>query len=80
MRVLCMRKRFFCDIFPIPLYRGPHAIRILDTESSCDFHFDPEHDSAEETLTRIARSWTPELLLCWMPEAYPPPMGIEPPP
>ena len=34
-------------------------------------------ETAPEMIERIAREWAPDLLLCWLPEVYPPPLGIE---
>ncbi|MBX7254761.1 MAG: glycosyltransferase [Candidatus Hydrogenedentes bacterium] len=77
MRVLSMGKPFFCDVSPVSLYRGPHEIRTLGEDVTCDFQFDPRQDSAGDAIRRIACTWAPDLLMCWMPEAYPPPFGVE---
>ncbi|MFA6242363.1 MAG: glycosyltransferase [Candidatus Hydrogenedentales bacterium] len=77
MRVLCLGIPFFCNESPVALYRGPHEVKTLGVGDTYDFAFDSEHETATQVVLRIARTWTPELLLCWMPEAFPPPFGIE---
>ncbi len=77
MRVLSHGTPFFCDYAPIRLYDGPHEIRSVGNYADADYRYDPISESATQVLDRIRRDWDPELLLCWMPEVHPPPLGIE---
>lgn len=77
MRVLSHGIPFFCDEQPLRLYEGAHEIRYLGNYERADFRYDPKAEDATGVIERIAREWSPDLLLCWMPEVHPPPVRIE---
>ncbi len=81
MKVLSYGKSFFIGDTPIKLYAGPHDVRILgghaEFSPKYDFLHDPVHDSIEDILDKRLGGWMPDLILCWFPEDYPPPIGIE---
>lgn len=60
------------------LYRSKsnHQVRYLAVEGDADFAFAPL-ETTSEVIARIARTWVPDLFLCWFPEMYPPPCAIE---
>lgn len=93
MNVLCMGMPFGTAQTASSLYasRRGHELRtlvaagteeiILDTSgtppvSEPKYRFDP-HETVVAVVERIARTWRPELLLCWQPEMFPPPRAIE---
>ncbi|MCC6143853.1 MAG: glycosyltransferase [Candidatus Hydrogenedentes bacterium] len=56
---------------------GAHAIRTLAPRGDpADYHFAPGQ-SALEIIDMIACDWRPDLVLNWLPELCPPPLGIE---
>ena len=77
MRVLCHGAPFCSDYGLLDAYRGPHDIRWIGIDPRARYPFDPIKESANAVLNRIRREWDPDLMLCWTPEIYPPPLGIE---
>lgn len=77
MRVLCHGVPFCCDWVPLDRYEGPHDIRSLGYGPPAHYVYDPRAETLDGILARIRREWDPELLLCWTPEIYPPPLGVE---
>ena len=77
MRILCHGAPFCCDYTLLDVYRGKHDIRWIGIDPRARYLFDPIKESANSVLNRIRNEWSPDLLLCWTPEIYPPPMGIE---
>lgn len=77
MRVLSVYQPFFCPVGLYACYGGHHEIRSLGTGSGYDYTFDPRTEDLCAVLARVGRDWAPELLLCWNPEAHPPPRGVE---
>ena len=80
MNVLSYGKPFFIGYAPLELYRGPHDVRTLgghpERPYEFDYVFDPARDSITDILGRM-HDWRPDLIICWIPEDYPPPMSIE---
>ncbi len=78
---------------PVTLFwsRCGHEVRTLVAEGSEDVVLDtpatplaenPDYtfgpaETAEDLIARIAKDWTPDLLICWVPEMFPPPREIE---
>ena len=77
MRVLSHGVPFCCDDTPLSAYAGSHEIRYLGNCEQAYYRYDPLQETAPEIIERIARDWPPDLLLCWIPEVHPPPLGIE---
>jgi len=77
MNVLCHGVPFCCDWDPVTRYGGGHDVRVLGVHEGADYRYDPVDDRARAIIERIGREWRPDLLLCWTPEMYPPPRGIE---
>ena len=77
MRVLCHGAPFCCDYALLDTYRGNHDIRWIGIDPRARYRFDPLNDSANAVLDRIRQEWRPDLMLCWTPEIYPPPLDIE---
>ena len=80
MNVLSYGKPFFVGQTPLDLYGGPHEVRSLgghpELPGDCDYMHDAAHDSMADILERM-QPWRPDLMLCWFPEDFPPPIGIE---
>ena len=55
---------------------GVHELRTLTISEESDFHFDA-HETAAAVIERISREWPVHVVLCWLPEMYPPPLEIE---
>lgn len=53
-----------------------HAMRTLAAEGEADYQFDAGETTAQ-VLERIAADWPVDLLLCWHPELFPPPLEVE---
>ena len=77
MNVLCHGAPFCSDYTLLDLYRGRHDVRRLGIDESAQYRYDPVGESMNDILKRLGSAWQPELILCWTPEIYPPPMGIE---
>lgn len=77
MNVLSHGTPFFCDYDCLDRYAGPHEVRTAGNFERAQYRYDPCTENAPALLTRIARDWRPDLLLCWMPEIHPPPQRIE---
>ncbi len=77
MNVLVHGTPFFCDAGIVRRYRGPHDLRTFGPGPNADFSYSPLEETACEAIARIAKSWPPDLVMCWQPEAHPPPRGIE---
>ena len=78
MRVLSHGVPFCCDgSQAVELYSGPHDIRTWGPGVDVEFRYDPVEETACQVIARISKEWRPDLLLCWLPEVVPPPMGIE---
>jgi tetratricopeptide (TPR) repeat protein len=56
--------------------KSAHDIRLLSAAGTGDYVFGPE-DTAASIIASMAEDWTPDMLICWCPEASPPPRGIE---
>lgn len=56
--------------------KSNHQVRYLAVEGDADFAFTPM-ETTSEVIARVARTWVPDLFLCWFPEMYPPPRAIE---
>ncbi|GMV98879.1 MAG: hypothetical protein AMXMBFR84_00190 [Candidatus Hydrogenedentota bacterium] len=77
MKVLSHGIPFFCNEIPLRRYTGPHDLRYLGNWDGADFRYNPLTEDAPAVIARIAENWKADLLLCWMPEVHPPPLGIE---
>lgn len=77
MNVLVHGTPFFCDAGIVRRYAGRHVIRTFGPNADCDFTYAPLEETASEAIARLADDWQPDVLLCWQPEAHPPPRGIE---
>ncbi|HOZ48466.1 MAG TPA: glycosyltransferase [Candidatus Hydrogenedentes bacterium] len=93
MNVLSMGIPFGTADTPLTEYRSRrgHEVRTLGVDGTAgvslnasgqpfltrlDYAFAPV-ETADAVIARIARDWPPDLLLCWMPEMFPPPRAIE---
>ena len=56
--------------------RRGHVMRTLCAEGPADYHFDPA-ETTSEVIGRIGREWQPDVLVCWTPELFPPPLAVE---
>lgn len=77
MKVLLHGAPFLCAGDPLAHYEGPHEIRSLGIGDGADYVYDPLRDNFVAAFRRIAVDWRPDLVICWFPERYPPPQGIE---
>lgn len=77
MNVLCHGIPFCCDNTPLDRYAGPHDVRSVGNYPKARYRYDPLCENAAQVIERIRRDWNPELLLCWVPEIHPPPLGVE---
>ncbi len=77
MNVLIHGTPFFCDAGIVHRYAGNHELRTFGPDETSDFTYSPLQESASEAIARFSGEWQPDLLLCWQPEAHPPPRGIE---
>jgi len=77
MNVLVHGTPFFCDMGIIRRYAGSHVIRTFGPDEDSDYTYSPLEESASEAIARFSDEWQPDLLMCWQPEAHPPPRGIE---
>jgi hypothetical protein len=77
MKVLVHGTPFFCDMGIMDRYEGSHDLRSLGPDEGCDYTYAPLEETASDAITRIGGEWRPDMLLCWQPEAHPPPRGIE---
>ncbi len=53
-----------------------HEIRTLAVDQPADFDFEAG-EYASDVIERIAKTWKPDVLVCWRPELYPPPLAVE---
>lgn len=77
MNVLVHGTPFFCDLGIVRRYAGLHDLRTFGPEADCDYTYTPLEETAAEAVARIERDWRPDMLMCWQPEAQPPPRGVE---
>lgn len=78
MNVLSMGLPFGADRSLDARFRSSqgHYLRTLAISDQADYHFEA-HETASKVVERISADWTPDLLLCWLPELFPPPLEIE---
>lgn len=78
MRVLIHGVPFCCTgSEAVQRYAGEHELRTVGVAAPADYIYDPAQETAAALFDRIAHEWPPDVLLFWMPEMYPPPLGIE---
>lgn len=77
MNVLCHGIPFCCDETPLERYRGPHDVRLFGNYEKARYRYNPLEETFPEVIARIRREWSPDLVLCWVPEIHPPPMKVE---
>jgi len=77
MNVLVHGMPFFCDRGIVRRYVGANDIRTFGPDADFDYTYAPLEESASEAIARFTGEWRPDVLLCWQPETYPPPRGIE---
>lgn len=65
----------YYDLRPFLEPRG-HELRTLTISEESDFHFDAR-ETAAQVVERISREWPVDMLLCWLPELFPPPLEAE---
>lgn len=69
---------FFCEDAGIArTTENGLCIRFLGWSSDADFVYDPAVDSFPSVIERIRKHWSPDLVLFWAPEMYPPPFDVE---
>lgn len=86
MNVLMMGIPFFASEEPVRLHRSKrdHQIRFLMAEGqggafapqSQDVAFNAR-ETVNEIVERVSNDWPVDLLVCWCPELFPPPLDIE---
>ncbi|MBI5095790.1 MAG: glycosyltransferase family 1 protein [Candidatus Hydrogenedentes bacterium] len=53
-----------------------HEVRTLAIEGDADYLFDPR-ETTSDVIARVSKDWPPDLLMCWLPELFPPPRAVE---
>ena len=93
MNVLLMGMPFATTHAPIEQFRSRcgHEVRVLIAEGTEELELDTAGrpfverfdytfsatETAEEVIARIRPDWSPDVLICWVPEMFPPPREIE---
>jgi tetratricopeptide (TPR) repeat protein len=78
MNVLSMGLPFGVDNSILAHYtsRCGHEVRTLSTDAETDYTFEAG-ETASAVMDRIGATWQADLLLCWVPELFPPPRAVE---
>jgi len=78
MNVLSMGLPFGAGQAPVQLFHSQrgHTVRTLAADGTGDFDFEAG-ETAADVVARVAQDWQPDVLLCWLPEMYPPPLCVE---
>lgn len=84
MNALIMGLPFCTSDTPVRLYSSHHGheVRMLQAAGADlpvrkgDYTFEPT-ETATDAVNRVSREWSPDALICWCPELFPPPLEIE---
>lgn len=77
MHILSHGHAFWAQHDLLNEYGGDHTVRRVGIDTDADIPYDPVTTHANEIVKEARKSGDPDLLICWFPEEYPPPLGIE---
>lgn len=78
MNVLSTGLPFGTDETPAKLFHSNsgHTVRTLSIDRDTDYLF-KANETVTQVFDRISGEWTPDALICWLPELFPPPLEVE---